>query len=222
MMKPIIKNRSQKERGVTMLETAITLPLLIVMVIAIYDLGRIYTTIVLCQDISLMAAKLAVAADPKADTPTINNLIKAVPDEDPSTTGARKQAWTNFLNRIKAQVSGKNTFTDRELKTLNLAYGYLNSLNQNIAFPIPEVSSSDDFFDVSSQLLGGATNCSITFLYDATDWGSETDADSRHRQFYATCALPLTSSTLLGGLFSSSGLLVIERTAYAYQSGPAL
>lgn len=221
-MKPIIKNTSQKERGVTMLETAITLPLLIVMVIAIYDLGRIYTTIVLCQDISVMAAKLAVAADPKADTPATSNLIKTIPNEDPSITNGRNQSWTNFLQRLNSQISGKTTFTSRELKTLNLAYGYLHSLNANIAFPIPEASSTEDRFDVSRELLSDSTNCSITFSYDLTPWGSETDADSRHRQFYATCALPLASSTLLGGLFSSSGLLVIERTAYAYQSGPAV
>lgn len=204
-----------------MLETAITLPLLIVIFLVIYDLGRIYTTIVFCQDTSLMAAKLAVAADPKADTPSTSNLVKSVSNEEPSTTNARTQAWTNFLNRLISQSPGKTTFTERELKTLNLAYGYLNSLNASVAFPIPEVSGSDDFFDVTSQLLSGTTNCSITFAYDQTDWGSETDSDSKHRKFTTTCALPLTGSSLLGGLISPSGLLVIQRSAYAYQSGTA-
>jgi hypothetical protein len=205
------------ERGITLLETAIALPTLLLIVAVVFDLGRIYTTNILCQDVALMAAKVAVAADPTTAKPTTRELIKPIAGENGGITNDRGQFWVQQLASLVAAATGKTSFTDKELKSLNLAYGYMNSLNQKIAFPIP----ARDNLDVSH--LGGQTNCSIFFSYDSTTWQfADMDPNSKNRIFTVECAVPLLGLAMFRNGVAPSGFIKVTRTAYAFDSGPAL
>lgn len=209
--------KQEREQGITLLETAIALPTLLLIVAVVFDLGRIYTANILCQDVALMAAKVTVAADPTTPTPTTAQLIKPISGEASGLTTARGEFWTNKLADLSSSVPGKISFTEKELKSLNLAYGYLNSLNQKIAFPIPARSD----LDVSH--LGGQTNCSIFFTYDSTSWQlTNIDPNSKNRIYTVECAVPLLGLAMFRNSVAPSGFLKVTRTAYAFDSGPAL
>jgi hypothetical protein len=199
-----------------MLETAFAIPVILLIFAVTYDLARVYTAIILCQDVALMAAKVSKAADPTVDTPSTSNLIKAAPGESGSIATARSNFWSRQISILSTELPGKTTYTEKELKTLNLAYGYLNSLNNNVAFPIP-YKDPLNFED-----LGGVTNCSIYFNYDNVDWAAQTDASSTHRLFTAKCAVPLWALRFFGKAVSPNGYLTVSKTAYAYDSGAAL
>ncbi len=205
---------NQREKGITLLETAIALPTILLIVAVTFDLARIYNSIVLCQDVALMAVKVSVAADPTTETPNTSQLTKTAPGE---VTGSADRAgfWRDFLAALTAQVPAKTQFTEKELKSLNLAYGYLNSLNNRIAFPIP--------LNPTITQLGGVTNCSVFFTYDLVTWANTTSDDSTyHRIFTVECAVPTLGLSLFGGAMAPNGFLTVKRTAYAFDSGAAL
>lgn len=195
-----------------MIETVIAIPVMLAVFGVIYDFGRIYTAIVFCQDVALMAAKVANAADPDVDIPTTNDLIKSVPGEDLAITAGRTQFWTDQLAPASATYHGANYYTDKELQTLNLAYGYLNLLNNKVAFPIPVLSP------LRVNHLGGVTNCSIYFEFPNI-FGPLNPELNYSRIFTVECAVPLLAIPLAGGLIAQDGYLTVSRSAYAHQSG---
>ena len=207
---------SKSSRGVTMLETAFAIPVILLIFAVTYDLARVYTATILCQDVALMAAKVSKAADPTVDTPSTSNLIKSAPGENGSITTARSNFWSRQISILSTEAPGKTAYTEKELKSLNLAYGYLNSLNNNVAFPIPYKDP------LTFEDLGGVTNCSIYFNYDNTAWASQSDTTSTHRIFTAKCSVPLWALRFFGQSVAPSGFLTVSRTAYAYESGAAL
>lgn len=207
---------SRLSRGITLLETAIAIPVILLIFAVTFDLARVYTTMILCQDVALMAAKVSKAADPTVDTPSTSNLIKSAPGESGAVTTARSNFWSRQLSILSSELPGKTAYTEKELKTLNLAYGYLNSLNNNIAFPIPYKAP------LLFEDLAGVTNCSIYFNYDNIDWASQSDATSEHRIFTTKCSVPLWALRFFGKTVAPDGYLTVSRTAYAYESGAAL
>lgn len=195
-----------------MLETAIAIPILLGVFGVIYDLGRIYTAIVFCQDVALMAAKVSNAADPDVDIPATSNLIKPVSGEALAITTGRTQFWTDQLAPASVTYHGVDYYTDKELQTLNLAYGYLNSLNSRVAFPIPVMSP------LRANHLGGVTNCSIYFQF--ADLGGSIDLEYNYsRIFTVECAVPLWAIQLAGQLIAPEGYILVSRSAYANKSG---
>ena len=109
-------------------------------------------------------------------------------------------------------MPGKTNYTTKELQSLNLAYGYLNSLNNSAAFPIP-------FKTIVFEDLGGVINCSIHFSYDNTEWASQEDPTSTNRIFTTRCLVPLLALRFFGKAVAPSGYFSIVRTAYAYDTG---
>jgi len=201
-----------QELGVSLVETAIALPLILMAIIVSYDLTRIYIAIVMAQDVALMSAKLSNASDPDVDTPAVTDLIKSISGESAATTNGRTQFWTDQLNSSSTTYHGVAYYTDKELKTLNQAYGYLNSLNSDAAFPIPAVTP------LRATNLNGEVNCSIYFTF--ADLTGPIDTTYNYsRIFYVSCAVPTWGISLLGLSIAKSGYIIVTRSAYAYHSG---
>ena len=74
-----------------MVSTAITLPLALMTIVALYDLARVYLALVFVQDVVLVAAKSAHGAVPEGEVPTDRHLafIKSASGEAVSITNKR-------------------------------------------------------------------------------------------------------------------------------------
>lgn len=209
----IKKHRVVREQsGVSVIATAITLPVVILVIVVCYDLTSIYLNIIFAQDVALTTAKLANSSNPYVDTPATSDLIKEVPSEDGAITSGREDFWADQIDENSDNYHGVDYFTEKELKTFNLAYGYMNNLKSNIAFPIPAIDP------LEREHLAGVTNCSIYFSF--VDLGVTIDLTYNYSRLYTVeCAIPLWGLSLFGNAIAQDGYIKVSRTAYAHQSG---
>lgn len=208
---PISVRNSLQEKGVSALSAVIVLPLLIIIMAVLFDLGRIYLTMIFAKNVALTAAKLATATSPQTEAPAdLNLLVKPAPGEPGSITSAREQFWAGQLDPASPSFHGLNYYTEKELKSLNLAYGFMTDLNSDIAFPIMSGLSS------ASDLQGGIS-CSIYFKFD--DLTDPLDTEKNYsRIYYTDCAVPYLGLNLFT-TFIGAEFYTISANAYAYKSG---
>ena len=201
-----------QERGVSVLSTAIVLPFIIVIMVVLFDLGRIYLATVLAKEVSLAAAKFATSKAPETSTPDeIFDLIRLAPGE--TSIAARYQFWNDQLTEGSGTYHGKDFYTSKELRVFNLAYGFLYDLNPDVAFPLPEPLSNKN-------ALYGTMNCAIYFEFDGLGDTSD-QVTNRSRIYYCKCALPLIGLSLFQSLTGRDYVMITE-SAYAYHSGNLL
>ena len=211
------------ERGVSMVSTALLMPLILTVMVVLFDLSRLYLNGIFAQEVAMLVAKLAVSADPDGYAlPDVERLVYP-PAGEGRTGRERENFWAKFLDPVRTPRHGKNYLTEKERKVLNLAYGFVRQLSPRVYFPIPVG------FESNLDLLGGRPNCSIYFefaegLEAAPDPVSEGAAfeeylrRDRDRIFYVDCVVPLIALSI-DGLFSGPAYRVISRNAYAFRSG---
>lgn len=213
--------KNQSERGISILATAVSLPIVILIVIAIIDLSRMYLTIIFAQEVATFTAKIATSANPDVITPSSTaKLIRSRPGESGTIKANRQQTWDNMLLEGTDTYIGVKSFSSKELKVFNLGYGFLTNLDPQTAFPIP-----NGFTNVTQ--LGGKKSCTIKFEYrplieaggsSALDMSTVKAGDEVSRLYTVECAIPLVGIALVPWFFENDYQL-ISRTAYAYKSG---
>lgn len=206
-----------------MVTTALLMPVVLAMIVILFDLCRLYVNGIFAQEVALLAAKLASSADPEGYAlPEVKSLVQGAPGET-IKDGPREQFWEKFLEPGSVPEHGKNYLTEKEKKVLNLAYGFAHQLSPRIYFPIPVGYESDP------SLLGVKPNCSIYFhfvkpLKEAPDPERDPDGyerylrEDRDRIFYVDCVVPLITLSL-HGVFTGPPYRRVSRNAYAYRSG---
>ena len=199
------------------------LPLVLAVSVILFDLARLYVNGIFAQEVALLAAKLAVSADPEGYA--LENVEQLVlrPTQESAAGRERENFWARFLDPAQTPAHGKNYLTEKERKVLNLAYGFARQLSPRIYFPIPVG------FEGNLALLGARTNCSIYFSFaealeippnpseDQTGYTSYLRRE-RDRIFYVDCVVPLIALSL-EGVFSGPAYRTISRSAYAHNSG---
>ena len=134
------QNRS---RGAALVDTAVTLPivfLIVTSVIDLYRLGEAYLAAVSMADTAVTTLSLAA---PTAPVPgAVTALVQRRPDEASAVTNRRANAWGVLLSE-----QGLSTFSQLELQSLNAAYGQLVAFvgsRDRVAFPIPTSYQASD------------------------------------------------------------------------------
>lgn len=233
----IFKSKTGGEAGVSMISTAIVLPLLLFLIILVIDLVRVLLTYSLVQETLMQTLKIASASAPPADVPIAGPaaLIYALGD-DSQLAQRRLKFWQDQLDPSSATYHGKTVYSPRELRILNLAYGMIHERDSGIYFPIPV---ADPTVPVVEDLRG-QTTCSVSFNFAPTDAftvvppGAPTPfantvpnpvptppnvvlTANRNRIFNVECRVPLVSFALSG--FFIGDYLTVRDSIYAYQSG---
>ncbi len=207
-----------------MVTTALLMPVILAIMVILFDLSRLYLNGIFAQEVALLAAKLAISADPDGYAlPDAKALVLGAPGEE-ITDGPRERFWEKYLDPAATPLHGKNYLTAKERKVLNLAHGFARQLSPRIYFPIPVG------YESNLELLGGKSNCSIYFLFatalgpppdpspDATEPYEEYMREDRDRIFYVDCVVPLIALSM-DGIFSGPSYRIVSRNAYAYRSG---
>ncbi len=122
----------QNHSGVTVLSAVIILPIMITVMMVLFDLSRIFLTIIYAKEVVLTTAKLAVSSFPESSIPDMYDIIKSVPGE--SVVNERKRFWTDQLDPAAPTYHGLTYFTEKELKVFNLGYGFMIDINPDIPF----------------------------------------------------------------------------------------
>ena len=217
------------ERGVSMVTTALVLPVLLAVLVASFDLVRLYLNGIYAQQVAILTAKLASSNDPAGyamPDEKVKDLVLGAVGESDETIAARRAFWDLTSPLTRFNPGGKLYFTAHEKKVLNLAYGFARSLNPRIYFPIP--AGLGRVGGPGVEALGGRPNCSIFFRYrvpppaplpaaGAPNYSAVVLAD-RDRTIHVECVVPLIALSL-GGILSAEPYRVVERTAYAFESG---
>jgi hypothetical protein len=225
------------ESGVSMISTAIVLPLLLFLIIMVIDLVRVLLAYSLVQETLMQTLKIASASAPPADVPIAGPAALIYAPGDPSPLAQRRlKFWQDQLDPSSATYHGKTVYSPRELRILNLAYGIINQRDAGIYFPIPVADPSVPVADD----LRGHTNCSVSFNFAPNDAFTVTPPGAptpftntipnpvptppnvvltanRNRIFSVECRVPLVSFALTG--FFIGDYLTVRDSIYAYQSG---
>lgn len=222
-------NQLRRDSGATLVETAILIPVVVIIAVVVFDLARLYVNDIYVKEIALLAAKIANSSDPEgyAFLDSELPLLKLYPaGEAAATTAKRQDFWDNQLDSTNSAFWGLDYFPSKDKKVLNLVYRFAVDLNPRMYFPIPEpLSASDPYTE-----LGNRVNCSIEIDFapghappsQATWPGAGTALDSilnqnRDRIITVTCAVPLIGIQLTG--FIPNKVKYVTSTAYAFQSG---
>ncbi|RMD88124.1 MAG: pilus assembly protein [Candidatus Dadabacteria bacterium] len=206
-----------------MIGAALSLPIILAIILVIYDLTRIYLARITAKQVALTTARIAVSTDVTSNYQdfVVKNIVNPASGEASSITKKRKDFYDAMKNSSSNYYCGKSYLTTKEKRTLNLSYGYLNSLNPKIAFPTPYPLNS-------KSELGGVTNCSIYFytleLSSATSGGSPILIGAiklnkqYNREYWVACTVPLVALNLLGVNYGAE-YLTVKESALAYKSG---
>lgn len=210
---------SNSERASIFVEAAIILPVVIFLVIGCFDLGRVWLTLMTEYEVVGQISKLGPAVSLNQIATDESNLVKFTAGEDPVISQDRAQFWQDEKDSLSSRYHGKPSFTQRELRVFNLAYGTLTGLNSNINFPIA-YHQIDAMVSSSLQI-----SCSIFFRFAGPALPSPipTPPNSalltpRDRIYTIECIVPLLSGRLLGPVFGQR-YFIPRKTVYAYQSG---
>lgn len=196
------------DMGVSLISTAIILPILISIMVVVFDLARIYLVHIYAREVVVTSMKFATAIDQQTSIPDVYELVKSPPGIGDQSE--RMRFWEEQLDPTKSSYHGLDYFTAQELKIFNLAYGFMVDLNPDVAFPIPP-----DL--VSKDQLGGVVNCSVYFTFANLGDPSDTTTN-RDRIYYCECAVPLLGLAIFAPLLDYDFVKVVK-TAYAYRSG---
>jgi len=206
----VINILKQEEKGVSLISAAIVLPLILLIMAILFDLGRIYLTTIFAKEIAISTAKFAVSFDPDTSIPELDALINPVSGEHEDITSSRRQFWRDQIDQAHSDFHGLTYFTKKELRVFNLSYGFMYDMNKDVAFPIPsDLDSKED--------LAGKVSCSIYFNF--ADLVDSTILNQNYsRVYYVECAMPLFGLGMFSSLIGSDFIL-IKKSAYAYRSG---
>ncbi len=227
LLKKFIRlSKMRAEAGAAMVATALITPVLLLLCVILFDLGRLYLNVIFVENMVSMVAKIAASKEPFGivfDDSQLTEFVNHPSGENLAIT-ARRQA----LLGSRLTASGAPHYSDRDKMTINLAYGALRAYNPRAYFPIPDPLGQD--FDPEIE-LAGSPNCSIYFEFapghEPTalaglvegDVGFDTEIlRERDRIYTVECAVPLFSPTILPGVYSQK-YITINRSSYIFEAG---
>lgn len=183
-------SRRNRGWGAALIDTAITLPVTIVLATTVLDLYRIANVWVAMQGAADEVLRIATTTSPTVAVPgAVSALVFETSNEPASVRGRRQQAWSNALTRANL-----SNYTSHELQTLNSGYGLLAERlggRGKVAFPIPDPYVASE--------LKYAPNCSIEITNQGDIYRSVTPVGNfAARSVQMTCLVNSTMSYLGG------------------------
>ncbi len=184
--------RRKRGWGAALIDTAITLPVTLVLATTVLDLYRIANVWVAMQATADEVVRVATTTTPGVVVPSgVNALVFGISNESGSLRSRRQQAWTSALNRASL-----SQYTSHELQSLNSGYGLLAERlggRGKVAFPIPDTYQASE--------LKYTPNCSIEITNQGDVVASVIPEGSfAARSVLMTCILNSTVSFLGGYL----------------------